>query len=611
MAAALRDVFSETRPDGRRAGPASRRARGHRRPCDSRDTTPMPAPRRRTPWHAPRPRVSARAALAPVPDRRRARPGRRGSPLRPQRSCCRGRRRGPARRASRRHPASRPDPPWRQGRLRRRTSSPTPTRVPTSTGRRADAGAPTPTPATARPTGPRRTRSQRARWARRLARGRCPPDPRGHGPPGRDRAGALARGPKGQVLATLPGAGPPCAPVRPSCSSSAGRAARPEGRAQGDDALTVPGWIVGTPARRRARRAARRTCVSRPSRCSSSREEGTVVATWPGTGEDADRRPDRPLRRRRAGRLTAPQFGGHGGGVVQYVRRVTDTPDPLTPPTPSDPERRRTDEPPADRRRPHRRALLRCRRRPQPDQRDLPRRARAARRTSTTSPPRATPPPSQLRRTALAELAERRARRRRRPRDHRRDDRAPPARRGPVCRGARRDVAQRPRLAPPERPRRLRPHAAGHRGRLARLRDPHGQDPGRARGLPGVAPRRPASAGRSRRAARSRPAPSSRATSPPTTATSPRSSPTPRSATHRSGGEVQGGARRLGAVGLSGIRLLRRLARARAAAARPRGRRVRARALRPRVALLPRRRRRPRGDLPLGSAGGRRACTPR
>ncbi len=162
----------------------------------------------------------------------------------------------------------------------------------------------------------------------------------------------------------------------------------------------------------------------------------------------------------------------------------------------------------------------------------------------------------------------------------------------------------------PERPRRLRPHAAADRGRLARLRRPAW-----ARSRPRSRATRsrcssPASAGRSRRAARSRPAPSSRATSPPTTATSPRSWPTPTVGDEPLGERARGGARRVRAGGVGGIRRDGRLARARAAAARPRGRRLRARALRPRVALLPRRHGRPRGDLPLGPAGGREPPRP-
>ena len=57
-----------------------------------------------------------------------------------------------------------------------------------------------------------------------------------------------------------------------------------EGRAQGDNALTVPGWIVGTPVDDVRDALPEDLRVSTVS-VSSTLRKGTVVATWPGTGE--------------------------------------------------------------------------------------------------------------------------------------------------------------------------------------------------------------------------------------------------------------------------------------------------------------------------------------
>ena len=59
---------------------------------------------------------------------------------------------------------------------------------------------------------------------------------------------------------------------------------RPEGRDQGGDALSVPGWIVGSTVgdvRDALPDTLRVATVSVPS----SQPKGTVVATWPGVGE--------------------------------------------------------------------------------------------------------------------------------------------------------------------------------------------------------------------------------------------------------------------------------------------------------------------------------------
>ncbi|WP_404392432.1 protein kinase [Humibacillus xanthopallidus] len=91
---------------------------------------------------------------------------------------------------------------------------------------------------------------------------------------------------KGQVLATLPEAG---ITVRPGQTVvlvvSRGGGGKAEGRKQGSSSLTVPGWIVGSAlddVREELPEDLRVTTVRVPS----SREEGTVVATWPGTGQE-------------------------------------------------------------------------------------------------------------------------------------------------------------------------------------------------------------------------------------------------------------------------------------------------------------------------------------
>ena len=91
---------------------------------------------------------------------------------------------------------------------------------------------------------------------------------------------------KGQVLATLPGAG---RTVRPGQAVvlvvSRGGGGKAEGRKQGSGSLTVPAWIVGSTlddVREGLPGDLRVTTVQVPS----SRGEGTVVATWPGTGQE-------------------------------------------------------------------------------------------------------------------------------------------------------------------------------------------------------------------------------------------------------------------------------------------------------------------------------------
>jgi serine/threonine-protein kinase len=101
-----------------------------------------------------------------------------------------------------------------------------------------------------------------------------------------------SRADRGEVLATVPGAGGtvPAGQTVVLVVSRGGSKSdgKPEGGGKGGDALTVPGWIVGS-AVGDVRDALpdnllkdlRVTTVSVPS----SQPKGTVVATWPAVGE--------------------------------------------------------------------------------------------------------------------------------------------------------------------------------------------------------------------------------------------------------------------------------------------------------------------------------------
>jgi serine/threonine-protein kinase len=89
---------------------------------------------------------------------------------------------------------------------------------------------------------------------------------------------------RGRVLATVPGPGGTVRAGQTVVLVVSRAGSKPEGRTQGGDALTVPGWVVGSPVskvRDGLPDGLRVTTASVPS----AQPKGTVVATWPGIGE--------------------------------------------------------------------------------------------------------------------------------------------------------------------------------------------------------------------------------------------------------------------------------------------------------------------------------------
>ncbi|HET7802152.1 MAG TPA: protein kinase, partial [Humibacillus xanthopallidus] len=181
--------------------------------------------------------------------------------------------------------AERPDPPRvasgpsiAPGPAATTTGSPTPTRVPTS-----KAAAPTPEQPTSTPPADE-VRLPDGLVGYRAADARQTLEVMGL------RVEAVqvrSRADRGQVLATVPGAGasvPAGQTVVLVVSRGGGKSDTKPGSRSGGDALTVPGWIVGSSAtdvRDNLPDNLRVTTVSVPS----SQPKGTVVATWPGVGE--------------------------------------------------------------------------------------------------------------------------------------------------------------------------------------------------------------------------------------------------------------------------------------------------------------------------------------
>ena len=202
----------------------------------------------------------------------------------------------------------------------------------------------------------------------------------------------------------------------------------------------------------------------------------------------------------------------------------------------------------------------------------------------------------------------RRAGRRRRPGDGLRDARAARARHEEIHAAGFDEMSLNVIASPlQELPRRLRPDADRDPGRLGDLRHPADQGADRPRAVPGVAARR-------RRPGLRDPAPPGRPSASSSArdltaddgyfatlrrrARRPTAAPLDDAVRADLGRGVEAAAARLPAAWATTCarQLLDR---------RPRGGRLRARALPARVALLPRRHRRPRGDLPLGAA---RSC---
>ena len=269
---------------------------------------------------------------------------------------------------------------------------------------------------------------------------------------------------------------------------------------------------------------------------------------------------------------------------------------------PSGSVRRMTAEhPPAHSRRCRRRGPLRRRRGRQPDRGHLPRGARRRDRARRPLARRLRPPRADRPRHP-GPPRHRRARRRGRPGHRGGDARAArPHRRG-ARGGLRPDAAQRHRVAAAELPRRLRPDADRHPGRLGHHRHPPDQGAdrpravdrdaarvGRARARDAAPPGRP-SASRSARG------------SPPPTASSPPSSPRAAPAAPRSTPPCAPTSQR-GVEAAPRPTSARRRPAHPPARPRPRGGRRGPRALPARLAPVPRRHRRPRGDLRVGAGG--------
>jgi serine/threonine-protein kinase len=155
------------------------------------------------------------------------------------------------------------------------TGSPTPTRVPTSkaAGPTPEQPSPTPPPDTLRvPDGLVGSRAGDARQTLEVMGLRV------------DSVQVRSRADRGQVLATIPGAGGTVSAGRTVVLVVSRGGSKPEGRNQGGDALSVPGWIVGSTVgdvRDALPDTLRVAAVSVPS----SQPKGTVVATWPGVDE--------------------------------------------------------------------------------------------------------------------------------------------------------------------------------------------------------------------------------------------------------------------------------------------------------------------------------------
>jgi len=165
------------------------------------------------------------------------------------------------------------------------TSSRVPTRVPTSRAAAPTPKRPTVSPSTPSPTGAARSaglsvpgglvgsRAEDARRTLEVMGFRV------------ETVQVRSREDKGQVLATLPVAGRTVRPGQTVVVVVSRDGGKREGPTQGRGSLTVPGWVVGSTVddvRDQLPGDLRVTTVSVPS----SREEGSVVATWPGTGQD-------------------------------------------------------------------------------------------------------------------------------------------------------------------------------------------------------------------------------------------------------------------------------------------------------------------------------------
>jgi serine/threonine-protein kinase len=161
------------------------------------------------------------------------------------------------------------------------TGSPTPTRVPTSKAAGPTPEQPTATPSTAPSSAPEEVTVPDGLVGSRASDARQTLEVMGLRV---ETVQVRSRADRGQVLATVPGAGSSVPAGQTVVLVVSRGGAKPEGRNQGGDALTVPGWMVGSSVgdvRDALPDNLRITTASVPS----SQPKGTVVATWPAAGE--------------------------------------------------------------------------------------------------------------------------------------------------------------------------------------------------------------------------------------------------------------------------------------------------------------------------------------